>query len=68
MVGGGKMKPASEKQRRMFFALGHQMGYEPEKLKASAKAHFKLASLKDATSDQMNWLIDKLLEEQQKNK
>lgn len=60
------MQPGTEKQRKMFFALGHQLGYEPEKLKESAKKHFKLASLKDATKDQMNWLIDRLLAEQEK--
>lgn len=63
---GGSMQLGTEKQRKMFFALGHQLGYEPEKLKASAKKHFKLASLKDATKDQMKWLIDQLLNEQEK--
>ena len=58
------MKPASEKQIKMFFALAHQLGYEPEVIKEAGKKQFGLAHLKDATSEQMGWLIDKLLEKQ----
>jgi len=35
-------------------------------IKQRAKAHFNLASFNDATSEQLKWLIDKLLEQQQR--
>ena len=55
---------ASVQQRKMFFALAHSLGYEAETVKERAKKHFKLESFKDATKEQLNWLIDKLLEKQ----
>ncbi len=54
-------KLASQQQKRMFFALSHQLGYDPKRVKERAKEHFNLKSLNDATVEQMNYLIDKLL-------
>lgn len=62
------MKLASDKQIKMFFGLGHSLGYEQEILKKSVKLHFGVEHLKELTSEQMRWAIDKLLEEQQKDK
>lgn len=50
----------------MFFALSHQLGYEAETVKERAKKRFKLDSFKDATIEQLNWLIDKLLVQEEK--
>ncbi len=58
------MNLASQKQRAMFFALSNELGYEADKVKERAKKHFNLESFKDATSDQLNYLIDRLLEKQ----
>ncbi len=56
---------ASVKQRRMFFALAHSLGFEAEEVKERAKKHFNLESFKDATKEQLNWLIDRLLVKQE---
>lgn len=55
------MEIASDKQRRMFFALCNQLGYNSEEAKDRAKAHFNKESFKDLTKDEVNWLIDQLL-------
>ena len=57
---------ATQRQKAMFFALSNQLGYEAEKAKERAKKHFGLETFKDATKEQLNWLIDKLLEQQAK--
>ena len=59
-------KPHTEAQKKMFFALAHQLGYSAQTVKDRAKKRFNLASFNDATSEQLNWLIDKLLEQQAK--
>lgn len=55
---------ASQQQKRMFFALANQLGYDPEVVKERAKKHFQLDTFKNATTDQLTYLIDKLLEKQ----
>jgi hypothetical protein len=57
-------KPHTELQKKKFFALAHELGYSADLVKERAKAHFKLKSFNDATSEQLNWLIEKLLEQQ----
>lgn len=56
------MSLATTQQRKMFFALSHQLGYDPETVKERAKKRFGLASFKDANKMQLKWLIDRLLE------
>mgnify|MGYP001561091829 CR=1 FL=1 len=62
------MQPASEKQNKMFFALGHSLGYEPDVIKEAGKKQFGVAHLRELTSEQMGTLIDKLLIVQDKEK
>lgn len=59
---------ATIQQRKMFFGLAHSLGYDADKVKERAKKHFKLGSFKEATKEQLNWLIDRLLEKQEKRK
>lgn len=56
------MSQASSKQKALFFALAHDLGYEAEPVKVRAKQHFSLASFNDITSEQLSELIDRLLE------
>jgi len=56
---------ASMAQKKMFFALGHELGYDPEILKERAKKYFKLETFTKATKDQLCFLIDKLIAKQQ---
>jgi hypothetical protein len=58
------MAPASPKQKALFFALAHDLGYPPEIVKARAKQHFGLASFNDLSSEQIGELIDRLLQVQ----
>lgn len=62
----GMSKPHTEQQKKMFFSLAHQLGYSAATVKERAKRRFNLMSFNDATSEQLNWLIDKLLEQQAK--
>jgi len=55
------MKPASRGQQKMFFALGNAIKKDSEKLKESAKKHFKVEHFNELTSDQLTYLIDRLL-------
>ena len=59
---------ASQKQKAMFFALSHELGFEADEVKKRAKERFNLTSLKDITKEQCNWLIDRLLEKQTSKK
>lgn len=52
---------ASVQQRKMFFALSSELGFDPEESKRRAKKHFNLESFKDITKNQLTELIDKLL-------
>ena len=52
---------ASKQQVKMFFALAHELNYEAEAVKERARKHFKLSSFKNATKDQLRFLIDRLL-------
>lgn len=60
------MEPATEKQRKMFFAIAHALDFDPDEVKERAKKRFQLDSFKNATKSQLNWLIDKLLATQEK--
>jgi hypothetical protein len=60
------MSLASPKQKALFFALAHDLGYPAELVKERAKQHFELASFNDITTDQLSELIDRLLELQAK--
>lgn len=53
--------PSSEKQRKMFFAVSKQLGYEAEDVKNRAKLHFKVEHFNDLKKIQLNFLIDRLL-------
>lgn len=53
---------ASQKQKAMFFALAHKLGYEAEFIKERAKQHFGLESFNDITSEQLSELINRLKE------
>lgn len=55
------MAPASQKQKAMFFALAHDLGYSAELVKARAKQHFGLASFNDITTEQLSELINRLI-------
>lgn len=52
------------KRRKRFFALCWELGHDSQVAKERAKAHFEVASFKDLTIDQLDWLIDRF--EQQK--
>jgi hypothetical protein len=56
------MAPASSKQKALFFALAHDLGYPAAVVKERAKQHFGLASFNDITTEQLGELIDRLLE------
>jgi hypothetical protein len=60
------MALVSHKQKAMFFALAHDLGYKAEVVKDRAKQHFGLASFNDITTEQLSELIDRLLELQGK--
>lgn len=60
------MAPASAKQKALFFALAHNLGYDAEVVKDRAKQHFGLASFNDLTTAQLGELVDRLLELQTK--
>ena len=52
------MNIASESQRKMFFALGKEIGFSANDLKNRAKEKFKLESFTNIESSQINELID----------
>lgn len=54
------MTQASPKQKALFFALAHDLGYDAEMVKERAKQHFGLASFNDLTTQQLGELIDRL--------
>lgn len=58
------MHQATPKQKAMFFALAHDLGYDAEVVKARAKHRFGLESFNDITTDQLSELIDRLREHQ----
>lgn len=55
------MTQATPKQKSMFFALAHQLGFSAELVKDRAKQHFDLASFNDITTEQLRELIDRLV-------
>lgn len=55
------MPQASPKQKALFFALAHDLGYDAATVKQRAKQHFNLASFNDLSTDQLSELIDRLL-------
>jgi hypothetical protein len=52
------------KRRKRFFALCRELGYGADFAKERAKAHFAVASFNDLTIEQLNWLIDRLEQQQ----
>jgi hypothetical protein len=54
------MTQATPKQKAMFFALAHQLGFPAELVKERAKRHFGLASFNDITPEQLSDLIERL--------
>jgi hypothetical protein len=58
------MAPASAKQKALFFALAHDLGYVAEVVKERAKQHFGLVSFNDISTEQLGELIDRLLQVQ----
>jgi CMP-2-keto-3-deoxyoctulosonic acid synthetase len=60
------MTPASSKQKAMFFALAHDLGYPAEVVEERAKQHFGLASFTEITTEQLSELLDCLFELQTK--
>lgn len=58
------MPPASAKQKALFFALAHDLGYAAEVVKERAKQHYGLASFNDISTEQLGALIDRLLQVQ----
>jgi len=56
------MTEASLSQRKLFFALSKEAGFEPEQIKERAKKKFKLESFKDISSVQISELIETLQE------
>lgn len=55
-----EVKPSNEAQKRLFFALGNDAGYDTEVLKERAKVKYKLEHFNDISSEQISELIDKL--------
>lgn len=53
-------KFASERQRKLFFALVHDLGYDPEVAKERAKNKFGLDSFASITTSQLSSLIETL--------
>lgn len=58
-----QLAPASESQKKLFFALCTELGYDQEVLKERAKELYSLASFADISSLQISALIDKLQHE-----
>lgn len=56
------MAEASEQQRKLFFALVKEAGFEAEAMKERAKKKFGLESFNQITSAQVSELIDTLQE------
>lgn len=54
------MTQASAKQRALFFALAHDLGYDATTVKERAKQRFGLASFNDLTAEQLSDLIARL--------
>ncbi len=55
------MTPATPKQKALFFALAHELGYAADLVKERAKQHYGLTSFNDITTEQLRELIDRLL-------
>jgi hypothetical protein len=55
------MTQASPKQKALFFALAHDLGYDAATVKERAEQHFGVASFNDLTTQQLSELIDRLL-------
>jgi|GEM_PF-4434874 len=62
------MSRATPKQKAMFFALAHQLGYPAELVKERAKSHFGLESFNDISAEQLRELIDRLVRLQEQRK
>ena len=60
------MTQATPKQKAMFFALAHNLGYPAGLVKERAKQRYGLASFNDMTTEQLGALIDRLVERQGK--
>ena len=54
------MEPASEQQKKMFFALANKLGLDPDDTKDRAKKKYGLESFKDINKAQLTTLIDLL--------
>ena len=52
------MEPASEQQKKMFFAVANKLGLDPEETKERAKKKYGLESFKDINKAQLTTLID----------
>ncbi len=55
---------ASDKQKKMFFAICHNLGHDPEEAKEHAKKKYNLEHFPDITRYQLSKLIDLLLTQQ----
>ena len=55
-----EVKLANEAQKRLFFALCSDGGYDADKIKERAKKLYKLEHFNDICSEQISELIDKL--------
>ena len=52
------------KRRKRFFALCRELGHDAQVAKERAKAHFEVASFNDLSIDQLDWLLDRLEQQQ----
>ncbi len=55
-----EVKPANEAQKRLFFALCNDGGFDSDKMKERAKLKYGLEHFNDISSTQISELIDKL--------
>lgn len=60
-IGVKMMTQATAKQKALFFALAHELGYAAELVKERAKQRFGLASFNDITTEQLSELIERLM-------
>lgn len=54
------MNPSLLIKTKYFFGLAHTLGYKPEFIKDRAKTKFNLASFKNISHEQLDWLINSL--------
>ena len=55
---------ATDKQKKMFFAICHNLGHDPEEAKERAKKKFKVEHFAELSKYQLNILIELLLTQQ----